>query len=351
MTIPADAHGRTEARADASQASRRARAAPTNVTRATSALEANDLLLFARVVDEGSFSRAAERLHVPKSTVSRRVATLEAELGERLLLRTTRKLTLTDFGRAVLEHARHVAEDVAAAAALAQHRQAEPSGRLRVSMPGDLANLILAPLLADFAIRYPAITLEVDLSARFVDLVGENYDVALRAGDLADDASLAARRVATFSGSLCASPAYVARRGTPSEPEALMEHDALLAIAKDGESLPWTLRRGEATWQGIPPARARANSPGLLMQLALGGAGITVVNDGFALPYIERGELVPLLAGWTLPPTPLSAAFPGRRLMPARTRVFLDALEAKFAGPECRAAEADIARTKARRNG
>ena len=116
-------------------------------------LEPNDLLLFARVVDEGSFSRAAERLGLPKSTVSRRVAALEAQLGERLLLRTTRKLTVTDFGLAVLEHAHHVVEDVAAAASLAQNRQIEPSGRLRVTMPGDLANLVLAPLLAEFVLR------------------------------------------------------------------------------------------------------------------------------------------------------------------------------------------------------
>src|SRR4029077_13349156 len=99
--------------------------------------------------------------------------------------------------------------------------------RLRVTMPGDMANLVLGRMLCEFALRYPAITLEVDLSARFVDLIGENFDVAIRMGDLRDDASLAARRIALFSGSLYAAPAYVARRGTPSEPEALMEHDAL----------------------------------------------------------------------------------------------------------------------------
>src|SRR5262245_5243713 len=110
----------------------------------------NDLLLYARVVDERSFSRAAERLGLPKSTVSRRVSALEAQLGERLLLRTTRKLTITDFGLAVLEHARHVAEDVAAAEALAQNLQVKPSGRLRVTMPSDLANVVLAPFLAQF---------------------------------------------------------------------------------------------------------------------------------------------------------------------------------------------------------
>src|SRR5437870_6433784 len=206
-------------------------------------LAPNDLLLFARVVDEGSFSRAAERLSVPKSTVSRRVAALEQQLGERLLLRTTRKLTVTDFGLAVLDHARHVVEDVAAAASLAQNRQIEPSGRLRVTMPSDIANIVLAPLLAEFALKYTAITLELDLSARFVDLIGENFDVAIRMGDLRDDASLAARRIAVFTVGLYAAPAYLARRGTPPEPEALMEHDALRILARTGDPMPWVLTR------------------------------------------------------------------------------------------------------------
>src|SRR6516164_6932496 len=122
-------------------------------------LEPNDLVLFARVVDEGSFSRAADRLGVPKSTVSRRVAALESQLGEQLLLRTTRKLTVTDFGRAVLEHAHHVVEDVAAAASLAQHRQLQPSGRLRATMPSEFASLVLGSLLAEFVLRYPEVVL------------------------------------------------------------------------------------------------------------------------------------------------------------------------------------------------
>src|SRR6266480_3356455 len=310
-------------------------------------LAPNDLLLFARVVDEGSFSRAAERLSVPKSTVSRRVAALEAELGERLLLRTTRKLTVTDFGLAVLEHARHVVEDVTAAASLAHNRQIEPSGRLRVTMPGDMGNLLLAPLLAEFVLKYPAIALEVDLSARFVDLIGENFDVAIRMGDLRDDASLAARHLAAFTASLYAAPAYIARRGTPSEPEALMEHDALRILSRAGDAIPWILKRGDQRWEGIPPGRATVNSPELLMRMALNGAGITVVNDPFALPYLECGELVQVLPDWHLPSVSAWAVFPGRRLMPARTRVFLDALTGKFTGPECQAIEADAQKTKA----
>ena len=308
----------------------------------------NDLLLFARVVDEGSFSRAAGRLGVPKSTVSRRLAALEAQLGERLLLRTTRKLTVTDFGLAVLEHAHRIVEDVAGAASLAQNRQLKPSGRLRVTMPSDMANLVLAPLLAQFVFDYPAITLEVDLSARFVDLIGENFDVAIRMGELRDDASLAARRIAAFTGSLYAAPAYLARRGTPSEPEALMEHDTLRILARAGDAIPWILTRGDARWEGVPPGRATVNSPELLMRMALAGAGITVVNDHFASPYLERGELLQVLPDWRSPPVSAWAVFPGRRLMPARTRVFLDALSAKFTAEECQAVEAKVQATKAK---
>src|SRR5438105_20976 len=309
-------------------------------------LEPNDLVLFARVVDEGSFSRAAERLALPKSTVSRRVAALESQLGERLLLRTTRKLTVTDFGLAVLEHARHVVEGVTAAASLAQNRQIQPSGRLRVTMPSDMATLVLTPLLAKFVLTYPAIALELDLSARFVDLIGENFDVAIRIGDLHDDASLAARRVAVFTVSLYAAPAYIARRGAPAEPEELMEHDALRVLARTGDALPWVLKRGAQRWQGIPPGRASANSTEVLMKMALSGAGITVVNDYFALPHLQRGELVQVLPDWHLPSVTAWAVFPGRRLMPARTRVFLDMLAAKFVDDECDAIDAKVQKAK-----
>ncbi|HOW62585.1 MAG TPA: LysR family transcriptional regulator, partial [Candidatus Contendobacter sp.] len=140
--------------------------------------EPNDLLIFARVAEVGSFSRAADRLGLPKSTVSRRIALLEERLGERLMLRTTRRLTLTDFGEQLLEHARQVAVEVDAARALAEHRQARPSGRLRVSMPSDFANLLLADMVAAFITLHPEVTLELDLSPRRVDLLGESFDIA-----------------------------------------------------------------------------------------------------------------------------------------------------------------------------
>ncbi|MEO8506005.1 MAG: LysR family transcriptional regulator [Betaproteobacteria bacterium] len=313
----------------------------------TPSIEPNDLLLFARVVDLGSFSRAAERMRMPKSTVSRRIAALEAQLGERLLLRTTRKLAVTDFGHSVLEHAQHVAEEVAATITLGETRSAAPSGRLRVSMPGDLASLVLSSVMAAFLARYPAVSLELDLTPRRVDLFGENFDVALRMGDLADDASLAARKLATWTASLYAAPGYLARRGTPAEPEALMEHDALRLLARNGEPAPWILTRGEQRWEGIAPGRATANSPDLLIRLARAGTGIAVVNDHFADPYVRSGELVPVLAQWAAPSTDAWAVFPGRRLMPARTRAFIDMLAEKFSGAECAAFESQVRQTKA----
>ncbi len=312
-------------------------------------LEPNDLYLFARVAEEGSFSRAAEFLDIPKSTLSRRMAALEAQLGERLLLRTTRKLTITDFGRAVLSHAQQVSSEVEATLALSQHRQAQPSGRLRVSMPGDIANDLLGIFITEFVAKYPAIQLEVDSSPRRVDLIGENFDVAIRMGDLTDDSSLTARRMAVFNTGIYASPAYLARRGVPSEPEALMEHDALHLLTRHGVPAPWTLKRGEARWQGIPPGRARANSPTLLITLALAGIGIASLPDNFADPYVKSGRLVPILEDWDLPKINAWAVFPGRRLMPARTRVFLDALEERLSGKECQQAAAKLEQSKLER--
>ena len=123
--------------------------------------------------------------------------------------------------------------------------------------------------------------------------------------------------------------------------------DALRILARTGDPLPWVLVRGDARWEGIPPGRATANSPEVLMRMALSGAGITVVHDYFALQYLQRGELMQVLPDWHTPPAPAWAVFPGRRLMPARTRVFLDALTAKFTGEECQAIEAKVKKTKA----
>jgi DNA-binding transcriptional LysR family regulator len=296
--------------------------------------DANDLLIFARVAEAGSFSRAAERLGLPKSTVSRRISLLEERLGERLMLRTTRRLALTEFGNQLLEHARQVAAEVDAVKALSEYRQARPSGRLRVSMPSDFATLLLIDMLAAFIALHPAVSLELDLSPRRVDLLGENFDLALRMGDLPDDTLLAARRIAVFPSGLYAAPAYLAERGDPVSPDDLSGHAALHLLGRNGEALGWTLRCGERRWEGVPQGRVAANSPELLISLARAGAGIAAVADYFAAPSVRRGELRRILPDWCMPAHTAWAVFPGRRLMPAKTRAFIDMLEAALAGAD-----------------
>ena len=301
-------------------------------------VEPNDLLLFARVVEAGSFSRAAERVRLPKSTVSRRIAELERRLGERLLLRSTRKLAVTEFGVSVLDHARQVADEVDGAMALALHRQAQPSGKLRISMPGDFANVTLSTMLARFVRDHPAISLEVDVSPRRVDLIAESFDLAIRMGELPDDAQLAARRLAEMTVGLYAAPAYLHTHGEPKTPQALESMHALMILSRSGDASPWTLTRGQGAqqqhWSGVPAQRTVANSPELLTRLALQGAGLSMVSDHFAKPYVERGELVRVLPDWCSPAVACSAVFPGRRLMPTKTRVFLEALSAMLSGCE-----------------
>lgn len=289
-------------------------------------LDPNDLLIFAQVIEHGNFTRAAEHLGVPKSTVSRRVAVLEEHLGERLLLRTTRKLSLTEFGHALIQHAQQIGIEVDAATALAEYRQLRPSGRLRVSMPGDFANVLLVDLLGAFAALHPDVTLDIDLSPRRVDLIGENFDIALRIGDLPDDAGLAARRIGVFAAGLYAAPNYLHERGMPHHPDELLTHDALCLAGRDGDPRPWQLIHGTESRELRPPARVTANSPEFLIRLARAGSGITAVPDQYAAPFVHRGELLRVLPDWCLPATTAWAVFPGRRLMPAKTRAFLDML-------------------------
>lgn len=291
--------------------------------------DADDLLLFARVMEAGSFSRAAERVHWPKSTVSRRIAALETRLGEKLLQRTTRKLSLTDFGAGVLEHARAVAAEVDGALALALHRQQKPSGRLRVSMPADFAQLVAAGMLAEFALAYPEVQLELDLTPRRVDLIGEGFDLAIRMGTLDEDSQLAARRLATTHWGLYASPEYLARVGEPLMPQALDSMHGLMLRAHGGEPVPWRLQRdGAEPYLARPVQRTLANAPSLLAQLAEAGVGIAGIDRLLVSDSLRLGRLQRLLPDWHLPGSTAWAVFPERRLMPLRTRVFLEAMSA-----------------------
>lgn len=289
---------------------------------------ADDLILFARVVDAGSFSQAAERCGLPKSTVSRRIAALERSLGERLLTRTTRQFAITEFGERMLEHARRLLEASEAAQALAQRRHAVPQGRLRVSLPPDfLQELELMPCLLTFCQRYPDVKLEIDLSARRVDLIAERFDLAIRvAGQLPDDATLVARSLLELRHGLYASPAYLARAGRPLAPADLVAHSGLELIASSGERVPWQLSRDDARWVGLPSGRVAANSPALQRELAIHGLGLTGMADRYAAAFVQQGLLERVLPDWRLPTMKVWAVTPGRRLQPTRVTAFVATL-------------------------
>lgn len=294
-------------------------------------LDANDLILFAHVMEEGSFSRAAERCGLPKSTLSRRITALEERLGERLITRSTRRLSITEFGERILEHGRRLREETEAATALAQHRQDMPRGVLRVSLPPDFTELDLTPLLLQYAASYPEVRLELDLSARRVDLLAERFDLAVRAAArLPDDATLVARKLYEMANGLYASPAYLQRYGVPARPEDLPGHIGLHLIGGNGEPLQWRLSRGKELWEGLPSGPLAANSPGLQRDLAVHGMGIVGLTGHFADAWVVRGLLVRVLPEWSLPAVTLWCITPGRHLLPARTSAFIALLRASL---------------------
>ncbi|MDT3677931.1 MAG: LysR substrate-binding domain-containing protein [Burkholderiaceae bacterium] len=298
-------------------------------------LDPDDLVLFARVVEAGSFSRAADRHGIPKATVSRRISTLESRIGERLLTRTTRRLSLTEFGERMLAHAQRLAEEADAATALAQHHRTTPQGRLRVSMPPGFAEEMgLVPFLLDFAAAHPRVRLEIDVSARRVDLIAERFDVAVRvAAHLPDDASLVARRVFDLQNALYASPTYLAQAGRPSSPAQLLEHAALGLVSSTGELLPWSLRRGDERWDGLPTGPLASNSVALHTALALRGLGIAALASRVAQPYVEQNRLERVLPDWSFPTMTVWCVTAGRRLLPLRTTAFIEMLSSALATP------------------
>lgn len=295
--------------------------------------QADDLVLFAHLIEAGSFSGAAERVGIPKSTLSRRLSALENRLGQRLVTRSTRRLALTDFGERMLEHARRLLEEISAATALAQTEQVQPQGLLRVSMPPDLTHVDLATLLLQFAARYPAVRVALDVSARRVDLLAERFDLVVRiANHLPDDSTLVATQLHDMQIRLYASTAYLNRFGAPLTPSDLMTHNCLPLISSQGETVAWSLKSAFGQWQGVPPSRLSSNSPATQRALAVSGMGIVALPDVLAAECVASSTLIPVLPEWSLPSVTVWCVTPGRRLLPLRTKVFIDMLRQSMTG-------------------
>lgn len=282
---------------------------------------------FLVVVEEGSFTAAARRLAVTTSYASKLVGRLEDRLGVRLLQRTTRQLTLTDPGRAYFEQCSEAMQALKAAEAQATELQTSLQGRLRIALPMAFAVNYLAAPLAEFKARYPGLVIEAVLADRKVDILAEGCDLAIRIGELADS-SLIARRLTTVDRTVCASPSYLARRGTPTKPEDLSQHECLL-YAYHAVPDTWRLTGPERTAVVEVTGTLIANNGHFLVEAASHGLGLVFVPVFHTLASLRAGRLVRVLPDWRLSLT-VAAVFPNARHVPAKVRVFIDFLTAHF---------------------
>lgn len=287
-----------------------------------------DIALFVEVARFGSFTAAAAKLGLPVSSVSRRVARLERGIGLRLLHRTTRRVVTTEVGQAYFDRCSGLVDEVRVAHQDLQALATTPHGRLRVSVTSDFATHFLAPHLVSFRALHPTVAVDLVLTSRRVDLPGESVDVAIRMGPL-DDSMLVARRLASLRVGLFASPAYLARRTRPRRPADLGQHDCLSRDA-DGADTHWTLLRGLRRESVMVAGPFSANGMALLRRLAIVGAGIVALDAALVQADLATGTLEPVLPGWSLGPVPVHALMPSR-LMPAKTRVFVDFLAERLA--------------------
>jgi DNA-binding transcriptional LysR family regulator len=286
---------------------------------------------FVRVAESGSFSKAAARLKSSKSAISRQVSALEAELGARLLHRTTRALTLTEVGRGYFEQATRILSDLAEANASVGQLQAAPRGRLRVSAPMSFGFLHLAPAVPDFLERYPEVELEMVMNDRFVDLIDEGFDMAVRIGKLVDS-SLIARRLAPARIAVCGAPAYLEKRGVPTSPDQLKAHECL-CYSNVGMAQEWRFLRPDGRlWPVEVRGRLHANNGDALRAAALRGFGLAVLPGFLVGSDVQSGALVSVLEEFLPRDSAVHAVYPHARHLSPKVRAFVDFLAERF-GP------------------
>lgn len=293
-------------------------------------MDLNDIVVFTKVVETKSFTGAAEALGLPKSTVSRKLAQLEERLGVRLVQRTTRKLALTEIGEAYYERCSRIVADIAAAEQLVTDMQSTPRGRLRITAPLDFSTRFLGEIVAEFLAQHPEINVELEGTDRVVDLIEESFDLAVRFGPM-PESTLIARRLCSLHLVLCASPAYLERRGTPAQIDELDEHDHVL-FTPASRNQTWTLvgpsanGGGEQSYDFGRPARLASNNYGAVVDVARAGIGIALISEFMVTEELTSGALVRVLPEWQSRPTDVHAVYPARQNVPPRLTLFLEHL-------------------------
>lgn len=284
--------------------------------------------IFAAVVEHRSFSGAAEALGASKATVSKAVSRLEAHLNQSLFHRNSRRLTLTESGKALAEHARRILAEAEAAEEAASTNAAAPSGLIRIAAPMTFGVSHVAPAVADFMIEHPAIQIDLRLSDARVDIVAEGFDIALRIAQL-PDSSLRARRLAPIATRVVAAPLYLDRRGRPRHPLELGEHD-IFAYANT-PSTTWTFRGPDGEEVGVRPnGRFTSDSGDATLPLLHAGLGIARLPDFIVDAEIAAGRLEAVLTEWSAPPIALHLVTPPSPLRPARVELMIEFLSARF---------------------
>lgn len=281
---------------------------------------------FARVVETGSFTKAAETLHMSKTSVTQLVQQLEARLRVRLLNRTTRKVNVTADGAAYYERVLRVLADVDDAETSLSSASASPRGRLRVDVPSPLARMILVPALPAFHAQYPDIQLDMGVSDRMVDIISDKVDCVVRGGELTD-LSLMARHVGDLQLRVYAAPSYLARAGTPLHPRELEDtHHRIVGFlwARTGKAVPYAMHSGSESIKVQGRYVLSVDDGNAYLAAGLAGMGVLWLPDYMAKAHLASGELVPLFEGWRLDPMPLYIAFPPNRHVSAKLRVFIE---------------------------
>ena len=286
-----------------------------------------DVLAFVRVVETGAFARAAERMGISKSILSRRVARLEEQLGARLLTRSAQGAQPTEVGQAYFERASNILAELEAAQEVVAEAVTQVAGPLRLSAPISFGVEHLAPALAEFAALHPRVELDISFEDRRVDLNAGGFDLAVRIGML-EDSALIARRIAPVRKFPVASPAYLARRGRPEHPRDLPGHDLMVYGNEQ-----WRFRVGNRWEQVRLQPRLRADNGEMLRAAAVAGLGICILPSFIAAPDIQRGGIEVLLKDYPMEESGLHVIMPPGRAVTARVRALVDFLVSRF-GPE-----------------
>jgi DNA-binding transcriptional LysR family regulator len=290
-------------------------------------MDLNEIVVFARVAQTGSFTTAAAELGMPKSTVSRKIGDLEARLKSRLLQRTTRKLSLTDVGRTYYDYCARIVSEIEDAERAVSSLQEAPRGLLRVT--AGTSSAFLGPIVADFLKRYPEVRLELSCSGRIVDLIEERFDLGIRAGSLADS-TLVARNLGTVKWFFVATPAYLKKRGRPKSPDDLKEHDCLLfGTVSSG----LRLESGDRSAQVSLSPRMLVNDMDILRECAMSALGIALLPAFQCVEDLRGAKLERVLRDWNVPPTPIHVVYPTARHVSPKVKAFVDHLQLRMTPP------------------